>query len=75
MFVNGTTWTLIFNEYSFKIEASFKTFSLASKLVCGNDSKYKHSRSTPLFKDKYPATGLSIPPLSISNPFPCIPTG
>jgi len=65
----------MFPEYSLIIFANLITLFLASKLVCGGDSKYKHSKSTPLFKAKYPATGLSIPPDNIKRPFPWIPTG
>ena len=43
---------------------------LYAKNLIARFSKYKHSKSTPLFKAKYPATGESIPPLNINKPFP-----
>ena len=73
--VNLITWILISLLYTANLLANSITLFLASILVWGGLSKYIHSNLTPLLIAKYPATGESIPPLSINKPVPCTPTG
>ena len=73
--VNGTICNLIGPTRSAKIRVNSITFSFAWSLVNGGLWKWIASIVTPRLITSIPATGESIPPESISNVLPPVPTG